>query len=985
MVQFFISCGRYIKDLPKGLYILIADRRNHRTKTSMENEYIEPLADLGLALGYSGYRVVRRTSNDLGAGANAASRIVMNFVATPTGPLSEIVWSPQKGLCLKCTECNFSENKHSLLRAVGPNDMVQSPQKINTSTRSSIEKPIDQQIIHTPSSTFPDLNTKVSDMDNSHRSAGDNDNVLFCHEPHTETSAFVNLVEKNDPGDSENNQVAEIAKPILNNIPSSPDVARTESLFNDPANEVRDVGNQTLLSRTEVVLASEEKKLTSPAKNDLQGLGDGGFVAKGNISGSRSAFEAEKNSEHHEGIPSEKVSAGKHSPTNSGIRRCKRKGKEKALSDGDAKGMMSKAEDEDSDESVESCNSAALFSTGKKRRGFEQRLIVGSKRVKQDSPFMNWISNMMKGFLKAKDETPSLTLTAANTIKSHESAIQNLDASNKNQDPGRGNNGFQSIFLTKVQGKSQTENDQAGLDPTNKVCDINATPISCHGENFNFLNVFNERFKNSTCGDMVGLPTRSKISSVTLSPSKRSSEGNIAQNTSSSDLPVDVGKERASTSSSLGKRKMNVENIDLDPPSEVKKVHNIGYKSNLPGSLWITRFTPKSSSPSLNRDTAGAVECLSDCMKHTPSCQNNVNVCNNIKTVGTRQQGLEEQLTSSGKELLSATETEASISIGLHCPRSKDSETMTPLFSRRLDALKHIVPSGVFDNQTSSTVTCFFCGRKGHHLEYCPEITDNEIEHLRNMKSSNSFEELPCMCVRCFELDHRAAACPTASKDQHLSVCRASSSSFSELQCYARFEENTKLLYKNREAIAGQTVWIDTGKGPRTLYEVIADKMKSNTNVKKKYVGSSSKEIKPWDKFTNQQDTDTTKVIFDAVRMLRLSRTDILKWKNSRTSVPHLGGFFLRLRLTKWEQGLGGTGYYVACITGGNKQGTQRDSIAVNVGGIECSVESQYISNHDFLEDELTAWLRATKKSGGKIPSEEELTVRVKERRMLRF
>lgn len=30
----------------------------------------------------------------------------------------------------------------------------------------------------------------------------------------------------------------------------------------------------------------------------------------------------------------------------------------------------------------------------------------------------------------------------------------------------------------------------------------------------------------------------------------------------------------------------------------------------------------------------------------------------------------------------------------------------------------------------------------------------------------------------------------------------------------------------------------------------------------------------------------------------------------------HLDGFFLRLRLGKWEEGLGGTGYYVACITG---------------------------------------------------------------------
>ncbi|XP_039007251.1 uncharacterized protein LOC120134949 isoform X2 [Hibiscus syriacus] len=873
----------------------------------MENENIEPLTDLGLALGYSGYTIARRTSNDLGAGANAASRMVMNFVAAD--PLSEIVWSPRRGLCLKCTECSFLENKHSLLRTAGLSNMVN--QKTNTS-----------------SSTFLDLNAKVSDMDDSDKSAGDNDGIQLCHEPQI------------DNGDS------------------LQDVA----LFNDPANEVGDVGDRTQLARMEMVFASEVQT------NNECG-------ASGPPEEKFTSAEDEKNYEHHEGIQSENVSAGKHSPTNGGIRRCRRKGKEKTLSDGDVKGMMSKAKGDDSGESVESCNSAALFSTGKRRKGFEQELIVGSKRVKQDSPFMNWISNMMKGFLKAKDEKPSLMLTAANTNKSHGRAIENLDASNENRDQGCGNIGFQSVFHTKVQGTSRLEIDQAGLDPNNKICDINATSVTYHGENFNFLNVFNGRFEKPICGDRVG-------------PSGRSSEGNIAQNTSSIDLHVDVRKERASTSSSLGKLKRNVENIDLDAPSETKTVQNSCHKSNLPESLWITRFTPKSFSSSLNRDTAGAVECFSDFMKHTPFCQNNVNVPNSLKTVGTRQQGPEVQLTSSSKELPSASEMEASISIGLHCLRSNDSEMMASLYSRRLHAPKHIMPSGVFDNQTSSTVTCFFCGRKGHHLEYCPDITDNEIEYLRNIKSSNRFKELPCSCFRCFELRRWDVICPTESKVQHHPACRASSSSFGDLQCYARFEENTKLLDENREAMAGQIIRIDSGKGPRTLYEVIADEMKSNTNVKKKYVGSSSKEIKPWDGFTNQQDTDTLKVIFDAVRMLRLSRTDILKWKNSRTSAPRLEGFFLRLRLAKWEQGLGGTGYYVACITEGNKQGIQRDSknsITANVGGVECSVESQYISNHDFLEDELTTWLQATKKSGRKIPSEEELTVRIKERRLLRF
>lgn len=41
-----------------------------------------------------------------------------------------------------------------------------------------------------------------------------------------------------------------------------------------------------------------------------------------------------------------------------------------------------------------------------------------------------------------------------------------------------------------------------------------------------------------------------------------------------------------------------------------------------------------------------------------------------------------------------------------------------------------------------------------------------------------------------------------------------------------------------------------------------------------------------------------------------------LRWMNSHTSLSHLDGFFLRLRLGRSEAGLGGTGYYVACING---------------------------------------------------------------------
>ncbi|KAJ6719475.1 ZINC KNUCKLE (CCHC-TYPE) FAMILY PROTEIN [Salix purpurea] len=107
---------------------------------------------------------------------------------------------------------------------------------------------------------------------------------------------------------------------------------------------------------------------------------------------------------------------------------------------------------------------------------------------------------------------------------------------------------------------------------------------------------------------------------------------------------------------------------------------------------------------------------------------------------------------------------------------------------------------------------------------------------------------------------------------------------------------------------------------------------------------------------------------------------------NSHTPPSQLDGFFLRLRLGKWEQGPGGTGYCVARITGVENESSTRNSktsIAVNVGGVKCLVESQYISNHDFTKDELMAWWGATLKGGGNIPSEEDLRLKVKEMKML--
>uniref|UniRef100_A0A6N2MNX9 Uncharacterized protein n=1 Tax=Salix viminalis TaxID=40686 RepID=A0A6N2MNX9_SALVM len=83
--------------------------RVHPAKMDTNDKNMEPVIDLGFSLGYSNQCIQRRLKNDSGpgAGANAASSVDMTFVAT--NALSELVWSPKKGLSLKCADGTFSQ------------------------------------------------------------------------------------------------------------------------------------------------------------------------------------------------------------------------------------------------------------------------------------------------------------------------------------------------------------------------------------------------------------------------------------------------------------------------------------------------------------------------------------------------------------------------------------------------------------------------------------------------------------------------------------------------------------------------------------------------------------------------------------------------------------------------------------------------------------------------------------------------------------
>ncbi|KAF2550626.1 hypothetical protein F2Q68_00035671 [Brassica cretica] len=165
-------------------------------------------------------------------------------------------------------------------------------------------------------------------------------------------------------------------------------------------------------------------------------------------------------------------------------RLAKAKGKEKALYDGNFN-------DDESFGSVESCNSAGLVSRGRKKRaGFEEQgLILGSKRLKtlsqeclestsklkQDSSFMNWISNMTKGIWKGNEEDNSplvpLTTTTSDANGQVNAIVDQPEMS------GCRNTGFQSFFQS-IYCQKKSDQDAVEVDNAN-VASLQELPEQC--------------------------------------------------------------------------------------------------------------------------------------------------------------------------------------------------------------------------------------------------------------------------------------------------------------------------------------------------------------------------------------------------------------------------------------------------------------------------------------------------------------------------
>ncbi|XP_048135135.1 uncharacterized protein LOC115726653 isoform X2 [Rhodamnia argentea] len=1007
---------------------------------NLENQTIEPVTELGLALDYSSQCNQRISNNDPSAGANAGSSGCMTFVAP--NPLSELVWSPHSGLSLKCADCGFIERKPSPILGAGSKYASEKVDPM-VDVNAEADAPFSHRNLEIRGSRYGEpedccgLVGQRLEITTSKGNAFSNVPGQVSGKngdpPHNEVS-------HGDPASGGQDvtmnyeQLAMGVTMVSEVLPLNEQTASTTPAFS-PCGEDDKLASflREESKKTSNPILPLMDKLESTAENDIRTLNSENIchvtadsVASGSSSEVKSISMPDPDIQHK----------GKLVSSNRRIHGSRNKGKEKALSDGDASGRLIK-EDDNSHESVESCNSTGFFSVGRKRGSIEAHMIGENKQARyvqnqtasssfagQESSFMNWISNMVKGLPKTnQDVAGSLSLALTGPSSGNEHLDRSFVAGGQNLHAHGGNMGFKSIFQSIYCSNKSAQESRTLLLPSqvgegstkielpNKICAKDVHPLACLAENDNpskKLLLQCRMFDESTPEIGAGGQNITQVLDARFTVSQENCENHSTKRKSLDNLDNGSNKNSKNSSNfSLGEQNSKKAGEDHSSSPE-EKISNLGCRNDSLGSLWISRFASRTSCSIQKQDICvhsmgGTVEDSGNFIRITAQSNQSFGCHPDPTNIEVKDCTSEEPSNGVGKEPQDcAAGIEASFGFRklqnshdhhmMHkvnrlssSQRLKSSEEMASLFARRLDALKHIIPPNPLDVGAGCSATCLFCGTKGHGLQKCSEIAEAELEDvLMNAKSYQVVEEMPPLCIRCYQLNHWAVTCPNV-------VAKSIPPQDCTYVINHRCSDIAQLQYKHMHQ---KSNLVDRCNGNLKLKEVSSsDKDIPNPNWIRKCsalspIQSRLKEnaITTTGNFEERHISDVPKAIFDSVKMLQLSRTSILKWMSARTSPVHLDGFFLRLRLGKWEEGLGGTGYYVACITGMQREKTSgRNPISVNIGGVKYLVESRYISNHDFLEDELMAWLCMTSRAGGKIPTEEDLRMKVEEKKRLGF
>ncbi|KAL2601151.1 hypothetical protein AAZV13_10G150900 [Glycine max] len=670
-------------------------------KMSSESETIKPKTDFGLILNYSNKCIWK---NDSGAGANAACRIDKTFSAID--PLSEIVWSPDKGFSLKCVDSSFTNKKTSLLGDVEPSSMVLALlQSVNGS--STTDKPIDDVSVEPivvicsksdVSSTDTPARNPASDsivIIPDHKTCEDDHDIGFGDNmqkmtTERETPNLPNSQKENVMNDLEKNICAQanIGTAIISEIKGN------KSTMSGQVDE-RLLSNLSLQG-DEPKCRMEENP--SPSKhcngdidtgivNQVVEIEDGLYTmvehtieCKGSSalgtnlisSGISPSQKLESTAENDlQTFNYEATCAATSTVLVSKFSKNKNKFhvNEKML-------LCSK-----NHQVMPSPSNSRIQMTrneGRKRSKMQQ-VIIGSKKfkkqtqetscsksyVKPDSSFMNLISNMIKGCSQStQDGDKSLALNLENPNHHLQQLDQKLLKCNKNQDSELKNAGFRSNFQSMVGAKfknvgtrmSQVGEASKDFEPGTKVHGIDATPITFYAENNSLYRQYLQSNKLEISEGRFDAcpPIQPQTRPINSLNSHEHWKNNSMENENCYNLELTKEKEGMALlslhSPSTRQNRNDNENAESCAMYESK---GICHRSDNVEGLWINRFLPKSTSPLVVFDhlnERGGSEVHSASCAMLPNSNKHISL-NNCKIEEAKEQSADDQLLSEAQNL----------------------------------------------------------------------------------------------------------------------------------------------------------------------------------------------------------------------------------------------------------------------------------------------------------------------------------------------
>ncbi|CAO2194866.1 unnamed protein product [Urochloa humidicola] len=622
------------------------------------------------------------------------------------------------------------------------------------------------------------------------------------------------------------------------------------------------------------------------------------------------------------------------------------KGKEKVTYN-DSNFVSNTKESDDSNESIESCTStkapkrkhaqcseAMLPSRNKRFRRGDNESSCSGLLEKCGSSFFNWMSSLTNGLPMLDEATAAVPLDQKFSASTGEGpAASPLPLLNNSSVPMHSvgfNSLFQSLYTHNVMITSRNNCHQPESNCTGHVFD---------GLTLELNN------SNSMLDKQIGMGRETlDVTAERFQTVSGGSRGNFHNQIDI--FPMRLERNMKLPNSSLFCSK------SLEKQNECTVICSNDATRNKGGfgeSLWVSRLLPKTPL---------------EVMEATPC---NVETSVNPKAVGDRSYcpslpnfNAEKELngTQNLAERGSSDGATSSKCPGMPPEEPKQSGMMASVFAKRLDALRHA--------KTSAVRLAIACDR----------AMDKRNNHKTNsfVGSYNSHDEL--------EVGNETHK---SSSGNGRMVLWADDKGNEQLSTQSNGELRGNLLSEREHQdlggiTAGKSTSVHNLEVNTLAEDIDTERIELKGGVSDVMAGvPDNKQIVPYGTVPNVV-CDESSVVFGALSRLRLSRSDIIRWLRSPIVHTTLDGFFVRLQFGKWEEALGGTGYHVARLNGA----LDRNRLSVTIRNSTCQVDSRFVSNHDFHEDELKTWWSAAMKGEWKLPSREELSKKLREREILR-